>query len=68
MLDKNINYIKYFLKLISEFDESTILNPDITGNEKPKLNKNELKIEKDNLHKFCEKQLISENILFLASA
>ncbi|MBO5152365.1 MAG: amino acid adenylation domain-containing protein, partial [Methanobrevibacter sp.] len=68
MLDKNINYNKYFLKLVSEFDEATMLNPDIAGNEKPKLNKNEFKIEKDNICEFCEKNLISENILFLASA
>ena len=46
MLDKNINYNKYFLKLVSEFDEATILNPDIAGNEKPKLNKNEFEVEK----------------------
>ena len=68
MLDKNINYNKYFLKLVSEFDEATMLNPDIAGNEKSKLNKNEFKIEKDNICEFCEKNLISENILFLASA
>ena len=36
MIDKNVNYIKYFLNLIKDFDESTILNPDLNGIETPK--------------------------------
>ena len=44
MIDKNVNYIKYFLEIIKEFDESTVLNPDLNGIETPNLNTDELKI------------------------
>ncbi|WP_296860642.1 non-ribosomal peptide synthetase [uncultured Methanobrevibacter sp.] len=67
MIDRNVNYNKYFLRIIKGFDESTILNPDLNGVEKPKLNKNELKIKKDSVEEFCKENSISENILFLAS-
>ena len=54
MIDKNINYDKYFLRIIKDFDESTILNPNLNGVEKPKLNKNKLTIKKDNIEEFCK--------------
>lgn len=31
MIDKNINYNKYFLSLVKDFDGSTMLNPDLNG-------------------------------------
>lgn len=43
MIDKDTNYNKYFLRLVKDFDESTILNPDLNGVNKPELNKNEFK-------------------------
>ena len=67
MIDENINYNKYFLRLLKDFDESTMLSPDLNGVDKPKLNKKELIIEQDNIEEFCQQNLISENILFLAS-
>ena len=67
MVDRNINYNRYFLRQINDFDESTMLNPDLTGNEKIKLNKNELKIKNNKIKEFCKENSISENILFLAS-
>ena len=38
MVDKNLNYNKYFLRIIKDFDESTILNPKLNGQNSPKLN------------------------------
>ena len=64
MIDKTINYNKYFLRIVKDFDESTMLNPDLNGVEKAKLNKNELKIKKDYIEEFCKENSISENILF----
>ena len=46
MIDKDTNYNKYFLRLVKDFDENTILNPDLNGVNKPELNKNEFKIKK----------------------
>lgn len=66
MIDKNINYNKYFLSLVKDFDGSTMLNPDLNGVKKPQLNKNELEIKKDKIEEFCNQNSISENILFLA--
>ena len=68
MIDKNINYNKYFLGLVKDFDESTMLSPDLNGTKKPELNKNELTIKKESIDEFCKQNSISENILFLASA
>lgn len=42
MIDKSVNYNKYFISLVKDFDESTVLNPDLNGVKKPKLNKNEM--------------------------
>ena len=67
MIDKDTNYNKYFLRLVKDFDESTILNPDLNGVNKPELNKNEFKIKKDSIEEFCKENSIDENILFLAS-
>ena len=36
MIDKNINYNKYFLRLIKDFDESTMLSSDLNGTKKEK--------------------------------
>ena len=49
MIDKNLNYIKYFLNLIKDFDESTVLNPDLSGIETPNLVTEEFKINKHEL-------------------
>ena len=38
MVDKNLNYNKYFLRIIKDFDESTILNPNLNCQNRPKLN------------------------------
>ena len=54
MIDKNVNYIKYFLEIIKEFDESTVLNPDLNGIETPNLNNDELLIIKFSLNGFCQ--------------
>lgn len=64
MIDKNINYVKYFLRIIKEFDESTVLNPDLNGKETPSLNTEELNINKDALVDFCQKNSINESSLF----
>ena len=31
MIDKSVNYNRYFIRLVKDFDESTILNPDLNG-------------------------------------
>ena len=66
MIDKNINYNKYFLRLVKDFDESTMLSPDLNGVEKPKLIKNEL-IMDNVIEEFCNENSISQDILFLAA-
>ena len=66
MVDKNLNYNKYFLRIIKDFDESTILNPNLNGQNSPKLNSEELKIKNDEIKEICKNHAISENILFLA--
>ena len=68
MIDKSVNYNRYFIRLVKDFDESTILNPDLNGVKKPKLNKNQLKIKSSRIEEFCKENSITENILFLASA
>ena len=68
MIDKNLNYIKYFLNLIKDFDESTVLNPDLSGIETPNLVTEEFKINKHELIEFCRKNCITESVLFLAGA
>ena len=67
MIDKNKNFEKYFLKQIIDFDEATLLSPDIGGSETPKLAKSEFKSEITGLNDFCRENEISENTLFLAS-
>ena len=67
MVDKNINYNKYFLGLLHDVDESTILNPDLNGKNSPKLNRSGLNMQNDEIKEFCEKNSISENVLFLSS-
>jgi len=64
MIDKDTNYNKYFLRLVKDFDESTILNPDLNGVNKPELNKNEFKIKKDSIEEFCKENSIDENVLW----
>ena len=68
MIDRNINYNRYFLGQLDDFDESTMLSSDLSGNKKPKLNKNELKIKNNEIEEFCKENSISENILFLAGS
>ncbi|WP_407414725.1 amino acid adenylation domain-containing protein, partial [Methanobrevibacter sp.] len=67
MIDKNVNYNKYFIGILKDFDESTILNPDLNGVKKPELNESELKIKANVIEEFCKENSITENILFLAS-
>ena len=67
MVDKNKNFEKYFLNQIVDFDEATLLSPNIGGNETPKLEKCEFKLRTDELNKFCSENHLSEDILFLAS-
>ena len=67
MINKNINYIKYFLELIKDFDESTVLNPNLGGVETFELDDEKLIIQNDVLKDFCSKNSISENVLFLGS-
>ena len=66
MIDKNANYVKYFLEILKEFDESTVLNPDLSGIDTPSLNVEELKIDKKPLDEFCQKNSVNESVLFLA--
>lgn len=68
MFDKNANYNKYFLRIIQEFDESTVLNPDLNGRKTPKLNQKEVEINLNEIKEFCNNNEISENTLFLAGA
>ncbi|WP_295116325.1 non-ribosomal peptide synthetase, partial [uncultured Methanobrevibacter sp.] len=67
MIDKNVNYIKYFLQIIKDLDESTVLNPDLNGMKTPNLKNAELKLNKFSIKEFCAKNSITDNILFLAS-
>ena len=68
MIDKNLNYNKYFLKLISDFDEATLLSPNMNGQKTPKLSNVQLKINGLEIRNFCKNNSISDNILFLAAA
>ena len=68
MFDKNANYNKYFLRIIQEFDESTVLNPDLNGRKTTKLNQKEVEINLNEIKEFCNNNEISENTLFLAGA
>ena len=67
MVDKKTNYNKYFLGLLQDVDEPTILNPDLNGKDTPKLGQSELKIENNKVKEFCQENSISENVLFLAA-
>ena len=67
MIDKNKNFEKYFFNQIVDFDEATLLSPNIGGNKTPKLEKCELKLKISELNQFCSENQLSENILFLAS-
>ena len=67
MFDKNKNFEKYFFNQIVDFDEATLLSPNIGGNKTPKLEKCELKLKISELNQFCSENQLSENILFLAS-
>ena len=68
MTDQNKGPIKYFLKHIKQFDESTLLNSNLQGSETPKLNTIELKMDKNSLDTFCINNSIKKSVLFLASA
>ena len=37
MIDENVNYNRYFLKLIKDFDETTTLNPNLSGVKKTQI-------------------------------
>ena len=67
MIDKNKNFEKYFFNQIVDFDEATLLSPNIGVNKTPKLEKCELKLKISELNQFCSENQLSENILFLAS-
>ncbi|WP_458403577.1 hypothetical protein [Methanobrevibacter sp.] len=46
MIDKTVNYNKYYLNRLQDFEETTILNPDLNGAETPKLKLEKLNIKK----------------------
>ena len=66
MIDKNKNFEKYFLNQIMDFDEATLLSPNLGGSETPKLAKCEFELKFDELNDFCSENQISKDILFLA--
>lgn len=60
---------EYFYNEIADFDESTILTPNMNGEkEAGKLNKATLEIKKEGLNDFLENNEISLNVLCLGSA
>jgi len=66
MIDNNKNFEKHFLNQIMDFDEATLLSPNLGGSETPKLAKNEFELKFDELDDFCSENQISKDILFLA--
>ena len=44
MIDNNKNFEKHFLNQIMDFDEATLLSPNLGGSETPKLAKNEFEL------------------------
>ncbi len=68
MADKYKTFEKYLLNAFKEFDESTVLNPDLDGqNGIEKFDKSIFELKNDGISEFCEKNYIDKNILFLAS-
>ena len=57
----------YFDRQISEFDESTVVTPDLESNEEGVLRTNELSLNAGEIHDFCRKEGITENNLFLSA-
>ncbi len=64
MADKNVNFNRYFLSIIQDFDESTSLNPNLNDKKIPKFFEDHLEINNEDLQVFCKKNFISNNILF----
>ena len=58
---------KFFDKQISEFEESTVVTPDLESNDDGVLCTNELSLNADDVHNFCRKEGITENNLFLSA-
>ena len=58
---------KFFDKQISEFDESSVVTPDLESNDDGVLCTNELSLNADDVHNFCRKEGITENNLLLSA-
>ena len=59
----------FFYNKIKEFDEATLMTPDLSGDEnKGKALEKTIFIQKDNIDEFCAKQSITQNNLFLAAS
>ena len=57
----------FFDRQISEFDESTVVTPDLESNDDGVLATNELSLNAKKVHDFCRKESITENNLFLSA-
>ena len=57
----------FFDKQISEFEESTVVTPDLESNEEGVLCTNELSLNAGDVHNFCRKEGITENNLLLSA-
>ena len=69
MVDKNKLFERYLFDVFKEFDESTLLTPDLNGQKDiEKSDKSIFEFKNDNISEFCEKNSIDKNILFLAGA
>ncbi|MDO5827002.1 MAG: amino acid adenylation domain-containing protein [Methanobrevibacter sp.] len=57
----------FFDRQISDFDESTVVTPDLESNDEGVLCTNELSLNASEVHGFCRKEGITENNLFLSA-
>ncbi len=57
----------FFDRNISEFDESTVVTPDLESDDEGVLCTNELSLNASDVHNFCRKEGITENNLFLSA-
>ena len=57
----------FFDKQVSEFEESTVVTPDLESNDEGVLRTNELSLNADDVHNFCRKEGITENNLLLSA-
>lgn len=57
----------FFDRQISEFEESTVVTPDLESDDEGVLCTNELSLNASDIHNFCRKEGITENNLFLSA-